>query len=339
MKKLLIVTDAWHPQVSGVVRVTETLKTILEGRGFEVHIIDPSQFAGFTLPRYADIRLALFPYRRLAHAIDTIKPDMIHVMTEGPLGFAARRYCLRSGVRFTSWYHTHFDNYINIYFPGILKVVTAVERWFHNVSEHTFVSTKSLEQVLVGRGFTNLAVVPLGVDTERFVHVEAPKTKPLEAPVFGYFSRLAPEKSPDEFFKLKLPGTKLVIGDGPERARLEKKYGKQNGGDAVFIGYKKGQELVEYLSMCDVMIFPSCTETFGLVILEALACGVPVAAHNVMGPRDIITEGKDGYLGDDLKEAALKCLKLNKEDCRQKALQYSWEHSADEFVSHLVPVK
>lgn len=185
-------------------------------------------------------------------------------------------------------------------------------------------------------GFTkNIVVVPLGVDVELFKRNPAPSLSALSKPVFVYFGRLAPEKNPEEFFKLDLPGTKLVIGDGPDRKKLEKKYGKTH----LFIGYKRGQELVDWLSLCDVFIFPSRTETFGLVALEALACGLPVAAHNVMGPRDSITHGKDGYLSDNLQEAALKCLALSRDDCRATAEQYSWEHSTDAFLQNLVPLR
>ena len=195
------------------------------------------------------------------------------------------------------------------------------------------VSTASLKRELESTGFKkNIVIVPLGVDVAHFVRNPTPALPALTKPVFLYFSRLASEKSPEEFLKLTLPGTKLVIGDGPERVRLEKKYGKEN----IFVGYKHGQELVDWLSLADVFVFPSRTETFGLVALEALACGIPVAAHDVMGPRDIITNGKDGYLSDTLEEAALKCLELSREECRATALQYSWEHSVDTFIKNLV---
>lgn len=193
------------------------------------------------------------------------------------------------------------------------------------------VSTESLKSELEISGFKNVVVVPLGVDVNHFVRNPASPLPKLSKPVFVYFSRLAPEKSPEEFLRLKMPGTKLVIGDGPDRKKLEKKYGKEN----MFVGYKRGQELVDWLSLADVFVFPSRTETFGLVVLEALACGIPVAAHDVMGPRDIITEGKDGYLSENLAEAAMKCLSLSRDDCRAKAIQYSWEHSAEAFIKNL----
>ncbi len=341
MKKLLIVTDAWYPQVNGVVRVTDTLSLILKARGYEVCIIEPSRFFTIPTPMYPEIRLAVFPWLGVRRTFKDFKPDAVHIMTEGPLGLAARGYCKRHAMPFTTWYHTHFALYIDMRFRGLLVPLMAVLRWFHNAAISTLVSTQSLKGELEAQGFTKLSVIPLGVDTERFApsgSVPADMAH-MQKPVFTFFSRLAPEKSPKEFLKLKLPGTKLVIGDGPDRKKLEHLYGIEYGGDSIFVGYKRGQELVDYLSASDVMVFPSRTETFGLVVLEALACGTPVAAHNVMGPRDIITEGKDGYLGADLQEAALKCLNLKREECRHKALQYSWEKSADSFLSHLVPIQ
>ena len=207
-------------------------------------------------------------------------------------------------------------------------------RRFHSGAAHTMVATPTLKEECEAMGFANIVYWPLGVDTELFVRNLSPNIPPLPRPVFLFFSRLAAEKSPDEFFRLPLQGTKLVVGDGPERARLMRDYP-----DAVFAGYKHGKELRDWISIADVLVFPSRTETFGLAIVEALACGVPVAAHNEPGPRDIITNGVDGYLSEDLADAAKKCLLLNRDVCRKKALKYSWEASADAFVRNLVPVK
>lgn len=335
MKKILLVTDAWAPQVNGVVRVLDALIPLLRARGYEVIVIEPGQFRTVSLPIYPEIRIALFPRRRIAQMLKVIKPDAVCLVTEGPLGWAARSACMRANIPFTTWYHSHFQLYADVRLRGLLLPAYALIRRFHSAGVWTMVSTESLKRELESEGFKHLVIVPLGVDTELFMRNPSPPLPRLTGPVFVYFSRLAPEKSPEEFLKLKLPGTKLVIGDGPDKAKLEKKYGKEN----IFVGYKNGRELVDWLSLADVFVFPSRTETFGLVALEALSCGIPVAAHSVMGPRDIITEGKDGYLGEDLQKVALRCLDLSPSDCRAKALQYSWEHSADLFINNLLFIR
>jgi glycosyltransferase involved in cell wall biosynthesis len=332
MKKIVLVTDAWAPQVNGVVRVLDALIPLLEARGYAITVVEPGQFRTFPLPFYPEILLALFPRRRVAEIIRDIRPDAVCIVTEGPLGWAARSVCRKRRVPFTTWYHSHFQLYVDVRLRGLLRPILLVMRLFHSAAIATMVSTETLQKELESTGFKNLVIMPLGVDTDFFVRNEEPALPELRKPVFVYFSRLAPEKNPEEFLRMQLPGTKLVIGDGPDRTRLEKKY----GGDNKFVGYKHGRELVNWLSLADVFVFPSKTETFGLVVLEALACGIPVAAHDVMGPRDSITEGKDGFLSDDLRAAALKCLDLSRGDCREKALRYSWERSADSFIKNLV---
>lgn len=334
MKKIVFVTDAWAPQVNGVVRVLDALLPLLSAREYEVTVIEPGQFTTVPMPWYPEIRIALFPRRRVEKLLRELRPDAVCLVTEGSLGWAARAVCRKQGMPFTTWYHSHFQLYVDVRLRGLLRPIYALVRHFHSAAAKTMVSTMSLKRELESAGFKNLVIMPLGVDTELFTRNPAPPFPPLPKPVFVYFSRLAPEKSPEEFLKLDLPGTKLVIGDGPDRAKLEKKYGNTH----TFVGYKHGQELIDWLSLADVFVFPSRTETFGLVVLEALACGIPVAAHDSMGPRDSITVGKDGYLGDDLRDAALKCLTLSSADCRAKALQYSWERSADAFIKNLLLV-
>ncbi len=330
-KKILLVTDAWAPQVNGVVRVLTALVPLLKARGYEIVVIEPGQFRSVSLPFYPEIRLALFARHRIRKTVEEFQPDAVCLVTEGPLGWAARSVCRQRGIPFVTWYHTHLQLYLDVRLHGLLGIIYAFLRRFHAAGARMMVSTESLKTELESIGFKNLVVMPLGVDTALFTRDTKPSLPPLPKPVFVYFSRLAPEKNPEEFMRLDLPGTKLVIGDGPSRKKLEKTYGERH----VFVGYKRGQELVDWLSLADVFVFPSRTETFGLVALEALACGIPVAAHDVMGPRDIVTEGKDGYLSDDLREAALKCLDLSPEDCREKALRYSWERSADAFIKNL----
>jgi glycosyltransferase involved in cell wall biosynthesis len=331
MSKILLVTDAWSPQTNGVVRVLNALIPLLEERGHEVRVIEPSQCMTVALPIYKEIRLAVFPRRHIRRVLDEYKPDAVCLVTEGPLGWAARAECYLRGIPFITWYHSHFQLYVDVRLRGLLRPVTALVRHFHSAATRTMVSTETLRKELEGEGYQNLALMPLGVDTELFKRNPDPPLPPLPKPVFVYFSRLAPEKNPEEFLKLALPGTKLVIGDGPLRKDLEKRYGARH----TFVGSKYGQELVNWLSLADVFVFPSRTETFGLVALEALSCSIPVAAHDVMGPGDIVTEGKDGHLSDDLADAAMRCLTLSREACRQKAEQYSWERSADALLRNL----
>jgi len=334
MKKLILVTDAWHPQINGVVRVLEEMKKRL-GSEYEITVIEPSAFATIAMPMYPEIRLALLPGRKVARLIEENNPDSIHITTEGPLGMAARRYCINNNLAFTTSYHTHFHLYITARFHFFKKSVYAWLRRFHGAASRTMVATDSLKRALEIEGFNNLVIWPLGVDTDFFKKNSTPDTPQLKKPIFLYVGRLAVEKSPEDFLALQLPGSKVVVGDGPDRTALESIWGSQ----ALFVGYKQEQELVDWYSSADVLVFPSRTETFGLVSVEALACNLPVAAYDVMGPRDILTPGVDGVLGPDLQKNAIECLSLNRDNCRKKALTYSWAASAESFKEALVDIR
>ncbi len=332
MKQIIFVTDAWEPQVNGVVTAVEMTTRILKERGYEVTVIHPGHFKTFPLPLYPEIRLALFPYLRVQKILRQQPHAAIHIATEGPLGLAARRFCLKNTISFSTSYHTQFHLHLQKRVRGLTGVAYRFLRWFHAPATVTMVASQSLKDQLEGAGFRHLALWPLGVDTKLFTRNPSPQVLNLVHPVFGYFGRLAKEKSPEEFLKLDLPGTKLVIGDGPMRKELEARYGES----AAFVGYKKGQGLVDHLSTVDVLVFPSRTETFGLVIVEALAIGIPVAAHAAMGPQDIIENGVDGYIDEDLQKAAITCLSLNRDNCRKKALLFSWERATDIFLTNVV---
>ncbi len=332
MKKILIITDAWYPQVNGVVTVMNNIMIQLTSRGFDVVVVHPGLFLSRPFPLYPEVPLVLFPGKKMEKLFLKEKPDYVHIATEWTLGMSARAYCFRKGIPFTTSYHTNFPLYVSHYFPFGKKILASLAyrymRWFHSPARATLVSTKTLKEELEHAGFQHITLWSFGLDIEFFKRNTLVPSSELPSPVFVYFGRCAKEKGIEEYLKLTLPGTKLVIGDGPLRKELEKKY----GASAIFVGYKRGQELIDALSVCDVCVFPSRTETFGLVVIEALALGLPVAAHNVMGPRDIISSGVDGILSEDLEIAAKECLLLSREKCREKALQFSWERSADIFI-------
>ena len=336
MKKLLIVTDAWAPQVNGVAVTTAALAENLRKKNFEVVVVHPGLFSrNWSLPFYPEIKIPVFPGRRMRTIFNREQPDYVHLATEGFLGKTARKVCLKERKPFTTFYHTHFPLYTQYYVLGgsfIAFFVMRYLRWFHSASSAVMVSTKTLKSYLEEVGYSSVVVTPLGLDPERFRRDETQVPElGLSHPVFVYLGRIAKEKNVEEFLEAPLPGAKLVIGDGPDRERLEKKYRNE----ALFVGYRRGQELVQYLSAADVCVFPSRTETFGLVVLEALACGLPVASHDVMGPRDILTPGVDGEFDENLARAATRCLSLSGTRCRETALKYSWEKSAEVFILHI----
>jgi glycosyltransferase involved in cell wall biosynthesis len=334
MKKLLLVTDAWHPQVNGVVTTFANLIPRLEAYDVSVSIIHPGMFFSLPVPGYSEIRLSLFSRKTIRRTIEEVQPDFVHIATEGPLGWTARSLCTKQGLAFSTAYATRFDLYAEYRFGGLRSLTRYFLKRFHQKSARVLVATNALKEYITSAGITRGVVSPLGVDTDVFTRKEVIQDARISSPVFAYFGRVATEKGVEEFLQCTLPGTKIVIGDGPERKTLEKKYPT-----TLFVGVQKGAELVDWLSRVDVCVFPSRTDTFGLTIIEALSCGIPVAAHSCLGPRDILTDGVDGVLEEDLSLAAVRCLTLDRSQCRKKAECYSWDSATTAFIQNLVPVR
>lgn len=329
--RIAIVTDVWHPQINGVVTTLEHLSQELREMGHDPVVLGPDQFTTLPCPTYGEIRLSLFPGKKLRKAMK--KCEAIHICTEGPLGYAARTICKERGWEFTSSFHTKLPEYINLRFGFIpVKAGYKIVKRFHRRSKCILVPTKSIKKELDKRGFQNTKVWSRGVDTELFRPQDIEITS--ARPVMLYVGRVAVEKNLDSFLSLKMSGTKVVVGDGPDRALLEERYP-----DALFVGFKKGEELSRYYAGADVFVFPSLTDTLGLVQLEAMACGTPVAAYPVPGPLDIVKDGKTGSLDTDLQSAIEKALTMSREDCREYALTFSWRKCAEKFMKTLVPRK
>jgi glycosyltransferase involved in cell wall biosynthesis len=329
--RIVIVTDAWSPQTNGVVNTLKQTTASLEDLGHEILLITPNLFRTVPCPTYPEIRLSLFPYEGVATLISGFSPDAIHIATEGSLGFAARRYCMRHRLKFTTSYHTQFPQYLRSRFPIPVSLSYRALLWFHGAATHCMVSTRTVRNQLAERGFRNLVQWQRGVDTKLFK--PGPKSfLQLPRPIAAYVGRVAVEKNIDAFLSMPWAGTKLVIGDGPELPRLMAQFPK-----AVYAGYRFGEDLAQHLAASDVFVFPSLTDTFGLVNLEAMACGVPVAAYPVAGPIDVVEDGVTGALDEDLASAALRALTIDPQRCRDRALRSGWELSSREFESNLVP--
>ncbi len=330
--KITLVTDAWYPQINGVVTSLAHTRRELENMGHAVNVIGPDRFRTVPCPSYPEIRLALFPGRKLGKLLAADEPDAVHIATEGPLGLAARAWCVKRKFPFTTAYHTRFPEYVWLRTRLPLGWSYGFMRWFHNGAHATLVATDALKQELATRKFTNLAIWSRGVDIELF----RPREKsalPGARPIFMYVGRVAIEKNIEAFLKLVLPGTKYVVGDGPDLAMLKEKYPA-----TVFTGFQQGEELARLVASADVFVFPSRTDTFGLVVIEALACGVPVAAYPVPGPADIIEHGVTGCLSEDLQAAALAALRIDPQRCRAAAQRYTWQASTQQFLFNLRPV-
>jgi glycosyltransferase involved in cell wall biosynthesis len=327
--RILIVTDAWYPQVNGVVRTLTAMRDELRRGGDDVRMLTPESFASVPCPTYPEIRLALTSARAIRRVVQDFLPCAIHIATEGPLGLAARRFCRRWNIPFTTAFHTRFPEYIEARFRIPAGWTYPLLRWFHARSSVVMAPTPTVVENLTARGFSNVQLWGRGVDIDLF----KPGAKidiPGEGPVLLYVGRVAVEKNIAAFLDLDVPGRKVVVGDGPMTADLKRRYP-----DALFAGAKHGEALVSYYNAADVFVFPSRTDTFGLVMLEALACGVPVAAYPVMGPRDVITDDRAGCLNEDLKTAVTTALGLRREDCRAFAKTRSWSACAKTFRSYL----
>lgn len=331
--KITIVTDAWFPQVNGVVRTLSTVRKELEAMGHEVQVIAPDMFRTFPCPTYPEIRLALLPGGRMRRLIDAFAPEAIHIATEGPLGWTARRYCLRRKLPFTTSFHTKFPEYVHARFRVPVSLGYALMRRFHRPSKSVMVATASLMRALEARGFVNVRRWTRGVDLDQFRPHED-RLFDNRRPVFLFVGRVAVEKNIGAFLKLDLPGTKVVVGDGPQLPALKTKYP-----DVVWTGYRTGDDLARHIASADVFVFPSLTDTFGLVLLEAMACGVPVAAYPVTGPVDVVADPRTGVLDDDLGKAARAALAKNRADCRRYAEKFSWRACAELFFDNLAPMR
>jgi glycosyltransferase involved in cell wall biosynthesis len=331
--RILIVTDAWSPQINGVVVTLQNTVRELERMGHHVHLITPLAFRTVPMPTYPEIRLAVRPGGEVARMIEDIDPDAIHIATEGPLGLAARRHCLRRSRPFTTAYHTQFPEYVHARCRLPLGVTYAWLRWFHRPAKAVMCGTPEILQRLGARGVTNGVLWSRGVDTDLFKPGER-RAAEDRRPVFLYVGRVAVEKNIEAFLALDLPGTKWVVGDGPARVALERRFP-----DARFLGFKTGESLAWHYRQADAFVFPSRTDTFGLVLVEAMACGTPVAAFPVTGPRDVVRDRGAGVLSEDLGAAAMAALRLDRGDVRRYALGFSWTAATRQFVANLHPVE
>ncbi len=331
--KVLVVTDAWHPQVNGVVRTLGHVAREAPALGAELELLTPSGFRTIPMPTYPEIRLSLVSPSMVARRLDNIQPNAIHIASEGPLGQAMRRVCLRRGLPFTTSFHTRFPDYIAERVPFGSRwsndLTWAWLRRFHAPASAVMAATPSLVQELASRRFRNVKLWTRGVDSELF-HPRADAKLDLPRPIFLTVGRIAVEKNLDAFLSLDLPGSKLVVGDGPARRQLEERYP-----EAIFLGGKQGEALAEIYAASDVFVFPSLTDTFGLVLLEALASGLPVAAFPAPAPRDVLGDAPVGVTDPDLRRACLAALDCSREACRAFSLRMSWSECTRIFLNHV----
>lgn len=327
--KILVATDAWHPQVNGVVRTYERLTEEAARLGHEITLLTPAEFNTVPCPTYPEIRLSLPGYNYIIERLDLINPDAVHIATEGPIGWMTRRYCKKRGVPFTTSFHTRFPEYVSSRFGVPASWIYAWQRYFHNAGEGVMVASGSLARDLEARGFQRIMPWTRGVDTELFRPRDV-RIFGSGKPVFVYVGRVAIEKNIEAFLALDLDGQKVVVGAGPQLETLKSKYD-----NVIFTGKLSGDALAEAYASADVFVFPSLTDTFGIVLLEAMASGVPVAAYPVTGPIDTVRSGVTGVLDDDLASAVRGALALDRQKVRQGALSYSWENAARLFMANI----
>ncbi|OJX79636.1 glycosyltransferase family 1 protein [Magnetospirillum sp. 64-120] len=330
--RIAIVTDAWHPQRNGVVRVLATLVETLTRMGHQILVVEPSQFATIPCPSYPEIRLSLLAAKKVDRALRQFAPDAIHLPTEGPLGWTARRWCLKHAFPFTTAYHTKFPHYVRARTGVPLSWPYALMRRFHGPSAAVMCPSPSVRRELAQWGFANAVEWSHGVDADTF-HPQSKDFVDLPRPLFMYVGRVAVEKNLPAFLELDLPGSKMVVGDGPARAALMKRFPHTHWRIA-----NGDQELSRYFAAADCFVFPSRTDTFGLVMLEALASGVPVAAFPVPGPQDVLGQSAAGVMDTDLRHAALTALDIPPAVCRDYALGFSWDKVAQQFLALLHPL-
>lgn len=326
--KICIATDAWHPQINGVVTTLTRTAETLRGWGHEVMVISPDQFTTIPCPTYPQIRLSMVTATTIGRMLRIFDPAAVHIATEGPLGWTTRKACRTLGLQFTTSYHTRFPEYVRMRAPVPMAMSYALMRGFHRPAERTMAAPTIIDE-LTDKNFPHLVPWSRGVDTTLFR--PCLESTPLHRePHFVYVGRVAPEKNLSAFLDLELPGRKWVIGDGPSLQDLRNGYP-----EVRFFGAKRGEDLAWHLAQADVFVFPSLTDTFGVVLLEANACGVPVAAFPVTGPKYLVREGVNGCLDTDLQAAALRALSVSRDTCRAFAGQYSWETCTGQFLSNL----
>jgi len=326
--KICIATDAWHPQINGVVTTLTQTSATLRSWGHEVMVLSPDLFKTIPCPTYPEIRLSMVSGSSISKIIHQFAPHAVHIATEGPIGWTTRRSCRKLGLKFTTSYHTRFPEYVRMRAPVPIAMSYALIRGFHQAAERTMAAPTIIDE-LAARKFPHLVPWSRGVDTSLFRPLEG-GMRQKRKPCFVYVGRVAPEKNLPAFLDLQLPGKKWVIGDGPSLAQFRLTYP-----EVRFFGAKRGEDLVKHLAQADVFVFPSLTDTFGVVLLEANACGVPVAAFPTTGPQFLVREGVNGCLDSDLRAASLRALVVPRESCRDFAAHYSWESCTRQFLGNL----